>query len=265
MPGAPAWPRRCAAGRPDLDPGQLELLLWAIQSLIGSIGRRAVRRPSADRVPVVRAGLQALTSAELVPTGGVADRPAPRLLPNSMRERLLHAAFQQFGDRGVHETSMASIGAAVDVSGPNLYGYFESKADLVRAVFERGSHALWLGLEEALSGADDPSDALVRLTRSYIGMARSWSTGVEDLHGDDELAERVTAFRREYFAEWVTLLLQARPDLDRRVAHLRVHLGLLMVADLYTNGRLWRNETFQENVAGLVLAVLFGPAGPDGA
>lgn len=80
-------------------------------------------------------------------------------------------------------------------------------------------------------------------------MARSWSTGVEDLHGDDELAERVTAFRREYFAEWVTLLLQARPDLDRRVAHLRVHLGLLMVADLYTNGRLWRNETFQENVA----------------
>src|SRR5690606_8408028 len=117
---------------------------------------------------------------------------------------------------GVHETSMASIGAAVGVSGPNLYGYFASKGDLVRAVFERGSHALWLGLEEALSGASDPSDALVRLTRSYIGMARSWSTGVEDSYGDDELAERVTEFRREYFAEWVALLTQARPELDRR-------------------------------------------------
>src|SRR5690606_8275665 len=108
--------------------------------------------------------------------------------------------FEQFADRGVHETSMASIGAAVGVSGPNLYSYFVSKSDLARAVFERGSHALWLGLEQALSEANDPSDALVRLTRSYIGMARSWSTGAEDDSGDDELAERVTEFRREYFA-----------------------------------------------------------------
>src|SRR5690606_16431194 len=91
-------------------------------------------------------------------------------------------------------------------------------------------------------------------------MARSWSTGAEDDSGDDELAERVTEFRREYFAEWVTLLVKARPDLDRREAHLRVHLGLLLVADLYANGRLWRGQTFRENLARLVLAILFGPS-----
>ncbi|MEV5411083.1 TetR/AcrR family transcriptional regulator [Thermopolyspora sp. NPDC052614] len=248
--------------RPDCDPGQLELLLWAVLSLVSSIGRQVVHRPPADRVPAARAGLQALMSAQMVPTGGVVARRTPRLLPNSMRERLLYAAFQQLGERGVHETSMASIAAAVDVSGPNLYSYFESKADLVRAVYERGSHALWLGLEEALAGASDPSDALNRLTRSYIRLARSWSTGVEDPRSEGDLRERLTAFRREYFAEWVTLLVQARPELTHREARLRVHLALLIVADLYAIGGLTRIETFQENVARLVLAVLLGPAGP---
>lgn len=251
--------------RPDLDPDQLELLLWAVVSLISSVGRQVVHWPTADRVPVARAGLRALMAAELAPMDGVAERPASRLLPGSMRERLLHAAFQQFGDRGVHETSMASIGAAAGVSGPNLYGYFASKGDLVRAVFERGSHALWLGLDQSLSAAGDPGDALVRLTHSYIGLARSWSTGVAYPRGDDDLAERVAAFRREYFAEWVTLLLAARPVLGRREARLRVHLCWLMVSDLFTNARLSRVETFQENVARLVLAVLFGPSGPDAA
>lgn len=249
--------------RPDLDPGQMELLVWSVQSMISCIGRQALHSPVAERVPAVRAGLRALTSAELVPTGAVVDRRPRRLLPNSMRERLLLAAFEQFSERGFQDTSMASLGAAVDVTGPNLYSYFESKADLLRAVLDRGTHALWLGLDHALATSTDPAEAISKLTRSYVAMARHWASSVEDPRGQYNLEEPVRAFQREYIAEWVTLLVQARPEMSPRRARLRVQLGLFLVADLYSNPRLTRIETFQENVAALVLAILFDRSATD--
>jgi AcrR family transcriptional regulator len=242
--------------RPDLDPGELELLVWSFYSLISCLGRQALHSPLAIRVPAVRSGLRALISAQLTPGGTTVEPRLQTLLPVSIRERLLLAAFEQFSEHGFQDTSMASLGAAVDVTGPNIYGYYQSKTDLARAVFDRNTHALWLDLDFALATSDTADEAIRKLAHRYVALARYWASSVEEPSDEENLAP-VIAVRREYLAEWVNLLMQAVPSLGQRDARLKVQLGLNLVADLYSTAKLSRVDTFQENVATLVLGILF--------
>ncbi|MET7999401.1 TetR/AcrR family transcriptional regulator [Nonomuraea glycinis] len=247
--------------RPGLDAGQEELLIWAIQSLTSCVGRRAIHAPQSVRLPVVRAGIHALTRAELPPTGAETVAPEAELLPVSRRERLLLAAIEQFSRNGYHETSMTSIGAAADVTGPNLYGYFASKADLLQAVYERGTHAMWLSLDEALAktaltSGDSPRQALTAVVRSYVRIARTWSAILDDPTAEPGVVATTLTAQREYVGEWSALVSRVLPHLDPRVARLRVQLGLFLAADLYRNPRVARHESFPDSVTALVLAVL---------
>ncbi|MCT2584618.1 TetR/AcrR family transcriptional regulator [Actinophytocola gossypii] len=242
--------------RPGLDEGQGELLTWACLSLMSCVGRRAIRAPRSVRLPVVRAGIHALTRVELPPTGAETVATQTGVLPVSRRERLLLAAIEQFGRNGYHDTSMASIGAAADVTGPNLYGYFASKADLLQAVYERGTHALWLSLDEALMTAASPSEALTAVVRSFVGIARTWSAILDDPTVESGLADAALGAQREYVGEWSALVARSVPHLDARVTRLRVQLGLFLIADLYRNSRVSRRESFPESLEALVLAVL---------
>jgi AcrR family transcriptional regulator len=205
---------------------------------------------------VVRAGIHALTRAELPPTGTATVTPRTGPLPVSRRERLLLAAIDQFSRNGYHETSMTSIGAAADVTGPNLYGYFASKADLLQAVYERGTHTLWLSLDEALTSADSPGEALTAVVRSFVRIARTWSAILDDPTAEPGVVAATLAAQREYVGEWSTLVARLLPHLDARAARLRVQLGLFLVTDLYRNPRVSRYESFPESLTALVLAVL---------
>lgn len=251
--------------RPDLDPGQVELLAWAMQSLMSCVGRRAMHSPLSLRLPAVRAALRDVVTAELVPTGAPVERPKARFAPQSMRERLLLAASDQFGELGYQETSMASIGAAAKVTGPNLYSYFESKADLLRAVLERGTHSLWLGVDQALASSESPGEALRKFVSSHVAQAHSWASILEDPSGVREMEATTKATQREYVAEWVALLQQVHPELDRRQARVRVQLGLFLVADLRRNHRLVCDAGFFDNLAAVVLAVLLDGSVPESA
>ena len=247
--------------RGPMAPGQEELLTWAVQSLTSSLGRRAIGAPPAAKIEAIRAALGALAEVELTTAE---SRPradgGERLLPNSTRERLLMAATNLFGERGFEDASMTAIAAAAQVTGPNLYFYFDSKSAVLQAVLERGVHALWLGLDDALATSTRPTEALAKLARSYVGLARTWASVLErpGAIGDTEAAQR------EYVAEWVALLQQARPRLDAKSARIRVQLALLVVADLHRVPHLAREETFVANLTGLVLAVLFAGASEPG-
>jgi AcrR family transcriptional regulator len=242
--------------RPGLDEGQEQLLIWAVQSLMSCIGRRAIHAPQSVRLPVVRAAIHALTRVELPPTGAETVMPRAGLLPVSRRERLLLAAIEQFARNGYHETSMASIGAAADVTGPNLYGYFAGKADLLQAVYERGTHALWLSLDQALTTAHSPAEALTAVVRAFVPIARTWSAILDDPTAEPAIAEAALTAQREYVGEWSALVARGLPHLDAREARLRVQLGLFLIADLYRNPRVLRYESFPDSLTALVLAVL---------
>ncbi|WP_214106125.1 TetR/AcrR family transcriptional regulator [Acrocarpospora catenulata] len=239
--------------RPGLEAVHEELLTWTIQSLMSCVGRQAIHSPMSLKLPVVRAALQAVATVDLVSGDVLAGRQADRMVPASTRERLLIAAAAQFGERGYYDTSMAELGAAADVSGPNLYSYFESKADVLRAVLDRGTHALWIGLDDALAFSGTALEALRKVVGSYIPLARTWASVIEDPTGEHEPAK---AAQREYVAEWVTLLQQASPRTGAREARLRVQVALFVIADLHRVPHLSRYESFHDNLAGIVLAVL---------
>nr|WP_281363799.1 TetR/AcrR family transcriptional regulator [Nocardioides daedukensis] len=179
-----------------------------------------------------------------------------------MRERLLTVAFEQFGERGYQDTTMASIGAAADVTGPNVYGYFASKSELLRAVTDRGTHALWLNLDRTLASAATPADALHELVRSYTSLMGSWASTLEDPSGEHDVIDTMRAGQREYIAEWVALLQAVVPGLDQQQARARCQLAMFLISDLHKTRHIVRHANFHENLVAMVLAVLLDRSVP---
>jgi len=242
--------------RPDLDEPQRDLLVWAIQSLVSSVGRQLIHTQPSSRLPTVRRAIEAIVEVDMGRHEGERTSQAPRLEPVSRRERLLQAAFDEFARVGYHEASMVAIGAIAGLSGSNLYGYFASKADVLRAVYDRSFHALWLGLNESLRQAGDDAEALTLLVDNYVRLSRRWPRSLEETSGIAELDEFALVWQREYIAEWVVLLRRLQPELDVFQARLRVQIGLVLLSDLYHIPHL-RGGGIERDAAILVRAVLF--------
>lgn len=246
-----------ASQSPELNETQRDLISWALLSLMSSIGRRVIHTPPTARIETIRRAVTAIVAADISNLDESLTYPERPIQPVSRRERLLRAAFDEFGRVGYHETSMAAIGSAAGVTGPNLYGYFASKTDVLRAVYHRAYHALWLGLDDSLARAQDADEALALLISSYVSLSRHWPRALEEPSGDAELDEFALEAQREYVGEWVALLRQVRPRLAVREARLRVQIGLLLLADLYRIPHVRNSAGIEANAAALVRAVLF--------
>ncbi|MGP3533161.1 TetR/AcrR family transcriptional regulator [Microbacterium sp. RD1] len=242
--------------RPELDDGQAKLIGWAMQSVLTAPNdaREALGREQLLRALKDMAG--GLLAAELEPSGGPAVVVEPQVTVASIRERLLLAAIDQFGADGYDATSMSAIGAAVGVTGPNLYSHFESKAELFTFAFRRGVHAAWLKLGEVYAEASDPVDALHRMTRVHAALPKLWiQTRLPPLGGDDVLTVGRRA-QADYVREWVHLLLLARPDLAKPVAYLRVLTAFAIADDLSRTPTVNGYERYEANLAAALFALL---------
>ncbi|HET7735886.1 MAG TPA: TetR/AcrR family transcriptional regulator [Nocardioidaceae bacterium] len=242
--------------RSDLDAGQEELIAWGIQSALAFLGSSSSRTPALHRRPVVRCAALALADAELVPTGEPVPGAVRSLWPVSTREKLLIAAIDLFAETGYRETPMAAIGAAAHVTGPNLYTHFENKADLLRAVFERAIHSLWLNLDTALRTSQTSAEALEKLVVGHVQLAATWARVGSDVIGEPDIEESTRASQREYIAEWTALVREVCPDLELREARLRVLIAFSVINHLRRTPHISTFDTFPENVARLALAVL---------
>lgn len=254
--------RLIAAERPELSPAQTDLLAWSVQSVLASPSRYSVRLPSGEHARVLEAAAAAVVGAPLVPVepsvGSTATGRTNALQPVSRRERLLAAAIRLFAEHGYQETSMADIGAAADVTGPNLYGYFDSKGALLRAAIERGTNALWLDLDSRLSAHSEAWPALCDVVAGYVGLTMHWAGLRAGLTGEGDVDLVSRAAQREYVAEWVALLRRSRPELEEVVARILVHAALTIVDDLARTPHIRRSATFAENVTAVTLAALAG-------
>jgi len=241
--------------RDDLEEGQDDLIAWALQSLLSGLGNDAMGVTPEARRSAVRRAMLVVAHTQLDPMGGNREPHQRRFLPSSMRERLLLAAIDEFGQHGYGETSLATIGAAVDVTGQNLYGYFDSKATLWRAVVERGIHAAWIGLEDALSVAATPTDALAGAVRSHLRLAHPWTEVRMPQRPEDDLTEYLRGAQREYLKEWVWLIRQIQPSVGRHEARLRVLLAFMLISDLRRTPHLASFSSFESNVCRLALKI----------
>lgn len=71
------------------------------------------------------------------------------------RHRLVMAAIEQFHTKGISGTSLADVARAAEIPTGNVFYYFKTKDDLVRAVADRWC-SLLSGYLQELSGTNDP-------------------------------------------------------------------------------------------------------------
>lgn len=242
--------------RPGLDEAQRDLLAWSVQSLVSSVGLPLIHAQPSSRIPTVRRAINSVACVDLGAQEPQSVRQASALAPISRRELLLQAACVEFARVGYHEASMVAIGSLAGVSGPALYSYFASKADVLRAVYDRTLHALWLGLHDSLSKASDADEALTMLVDSYTQLSRQWPRGLGETSGVVELDAFALEAQREYVGEWVALLRLVRPELDVFHARLHVQIALALLSDLYGISHIRRAAGIERHAARLVRAVL---------
>ena len=250
------------AERPGLPVAQAQRLAWGVQSILASPSFHTTKLPHADFVALLRAACRSLCAAELgPPPPPVPARPRQRngvLEPVSKRESLLTHAITLFERNGFEATSLNEIGTAAGVTGPNLYSYFASKADILETATSRGVSALWLLLNRVLRDNDEPAEALRDLVRGYIQLALERTVLASLLLSEQQNVDDVTRNRqREYVAEWVALLRASRPAIGEQAARVLVHTALAVIHNMTQIGREQNDPTFADDLAAMATAVLF--------
>ncbi|MEU4321246.1 helix-turn-helix domain-containing protein [Nocardia fluminea] len=244
------------SNRPTLHESSAWELAWGVQSIVATPGFHSSRLPPQEFADLLASACLAVCAVELAPPQEVSQDRSSRLVPVSKREALLAHAVSLFDQRGYEATALADIGAAAGITGPNLYSYFESKADILQAGLERATSALWLLLHSVMRDNDEPRGALVALVQGYSRLA------VEKTILTSLLAERVTltevarARQREYVAEWTALLRAARPELEEVRARILVHTALGLIHNMARIEHSHASQPFADRLAVMAEAVL---------
>ncbi|WP_158812768.1 TetR/AcrR family transcriptional regulator [Methylocapsa sp. S129] len=84
----------------------------------------------------------------------------------SRRQQILEAALGCFSENGFHQTGMADIVQRSGMSHGAVYGYFESKDDIIEALAD-DRHRSEAILNSAAEQAEDPIEGLRALVRAY--------------------------------------------------------------------------------------------------
>jgi AcrR family transcriptional regulator len=90
-----------------------------------------------------------------------------RLSADERREQVLDAAVEEFGERGYHAASTASIAKRAGISQPYIYALFADKRELFVAVHDRVTEEIRRTFIEAARGASGPEEALEAMGKAY--------------------------------------------------------------------------------------------------
>jgi AcrR family transcriptional regulator len=186
---------------------------------------------------------------------------APPVRPSARRELLLIEAIRLFHRHGYHAVAVEDIGRAAGMQASSVYRYFPSKADLLAAAYYRATDRLNGATTAAIAEAADPTDALHRVVRAYVGFTFGQSDLVavylaENNNLPDEDRHQLRGAQRQHVEEWVQLLGRVRPELPVADARILTHAALNVVTDVGRLGRFDRTSGFEAQTARLALAVL---------
>jgi AcrR family transcriptional regulator len=90
-----------------------------------------------------------------------------RLSADERRDQVLDAAVAEFGERGYHAASTASIAKRAGISQPYIYALFSDKQELLRAVHDRVVGEIRSAFVQAAAGASGPDEALEAMGHAY--------------------------------------------------------------------------------------------------
>src|SRR5216684_1668811 len=87
---------------------------------------------------------------------------------DNRRVRLLDAAAKLFSERGFHGTSMRDIAKAVDMLSGSIYYHFDSKDEMLLAVYEEGMRRVAETVDAAVISANQPWDRLEAACAAHL-------------------------------------------------------------------------------------------------
>ena len=204
--------------RPGLGQDDGILLARALLGVLGSRAQHRLRLPRRRDEEYMVHLAHAVTRSRPTPatppdaasapgtdsTGGTGLRPA-------RRDLLLTEAVRLFDERGYQSVTLADIGEAAGIVASGVYRHFASKTDILVAATNRGGERMRLGMERALSHAQDPGQAVAALLRAHVTVTIEEQHLVGILANEaDQLPEgdrrALRRFQHDYLDLWVQAL-----------------------------------------------------------
>jgi AcrR family transcriptional regulator len=223
-----AWRVALSSVRPEFEQHHLVMRQAAVVgALSGATARPSgVPRPRFDDLLAHSAVATVLTPPA---TGEGRAPPAGWAPPTGKRDEILAAALERLASRGFHGVGMDEIGEAVGISGPTVYHYYSSKAELLVDAFDRIGERVMAGAEEAVRTGTSAYDALARLAHSYTAIATDSVdlivvTSREGFAVPDADRPRLARRRRRLRDQWSAVAAEVRPDLAEPEVRLLVRM-----------------------------------------
>ncbi|MFD1333370.1 TetR/AcrR family transcriptional regulator [Methylopila musalis] len=144
----------------------------------------------------------------------VARKRAPRLAGDARRAQIVTAACSFFADNGFSGPTR-DLAASIGVTQALLYRYFESKTDLIEAVFVEAFRSHWSegALEAFAASAGEPMvDRVSQVYAGMIGRMTATTTRLLFRAGLDSYAEPVERNLARSWPVWTALLDQWRAE-----------------------------------------------------
>ncbi len=165
---------------------------------------------------------------------------APR--QDNRRVQLLDAAAKLFSQRGFHATSMRDIAKAVDMLSGSIYYHFESKQEMLLAVYAEGARRIGESVDAAVARATDPWKRLEAASAAHLSALsithRDYAqVMIRTLPQEaDGIDAQLRDIRRDYEAKFRRLIdaLPLPPDVDRHYLRLML-IGALNWSHVWYN------------------------------
>lgn len=84
------------------------------------------------------------------------------------RERIIEAAVRLFYEHGFENTTLDAVADELGVRKPFIYSYFESKADLLAKICERGVAEALAAMIEVLNAEGRPTEKLRKISEAMV-------------------------------------------------------------------------------------------------
>ncbi|MGH7984936.1 MAG: TetR/AcrR family transcriptional regulator [Candidatus Binataceae bacterium] len=152
---------------------------------------------------------------------------------DNRRGQLLDAAARLFRERGYHATSMRDIAKAVGMLSGSIYYHFDSKEEMLVAVYEEGARRFSEAVDSAVAGSHEPWERLRLACAAHLRAMIAYRdyTQVMVRTSPDEAGDarsRLRELRGDYESRFRRLIneLSLPDNIDRRYLRLFLIGGL---------------------------------------
>jgi AcrR family transcriptional regulator len=251
---------RLSAARPELRDDQADTLSWCIMGAIVSIGFHSAVLPREEFVDLLAELALAISGVSFPAASEGALRDLEPRATTSRRESLIVEATQIFAERGFAGAALSDIGDAAGITGPSVYGHFQSKQDLLAAVVKRGTAALEEATLRVLDADLSPADRLPGLVDSYVASVNENRFAIRILLSEmnelpDAEREESLRYQRAYVGRWVDLLRELY-GIDDATARIRAQAVLLVVNDAVQTPHLRVQPDFAATIGRVARALV---------